>query len=99
LARLVFAAGNTQLPPDGQQQIRGLVSRLLDTNDRVQLVAYASGPADRPSESRRTSLSRALAVRALMIEEGVRSTRIDVRALGSPEDGPNDRVDVILLTQ
>jgi outer membrane protein OmpA-like peptidoglycan-associated protein len=99
LARFTFAPGVTQLGADGQQQLRTLVSRMLDTNDRVQLVAHATGPADRPSDARRTSLSRALAVRAFMIEEGIRSTRIDVRALGSPEDTPADRVDVILLTQ
>jgi outer membrane protein OmpA-like peptidoglycan-associated protein len=42
------------------------------------------------------SLSRALAVRAFLIEQGVRSTRMDVRALGDKvPDGPVDRVDVL----
>ena len=42
------------------------------------------------------SLSRALAVRAYLIDQGVRSTRMDVRALGSKVgDGPADRVDVL----
>ena len=44
------------------------------------------------------SLSRALAVRSYLIEQGIRSTRIDVRALGLAGDsGPLDRVDVVLL--
>ena len=41
---------------------------------------------------------RALAVRAFLIERGVRSTRIDVRAMGKQsEGGPSERVDVVLV--
>ncbi len=48
-----------------------------------------------PSKARRLSLSRALAVRAFLIDQGVRSTRMDVRALGDKvQDGPSDRVDI-----
>ncbi len=64
---------------------------------RVQVKAYASGAGGSASAARRLSLSRALAVRAFLINQGIRSTRIDVRALGSrAEGGPPDRVDVIL---
>lgn len=57
--------------------------------------AYAAGTAEAASKARRTSLSRALAVRTFLIENGVRSTRIDVRALGNKaEGGPPDRVDI-----
>jgi outer membrane protein OmpA-like peptidoglycan-associated protein len=42
------------------------------------------------------SLSRALAVRSYLIKAGVRSTRMDVRALGNNVQGsPADRVDII----
>jgi len=63
---------------------------------RITVTAYAGGdPAD-PSRARRTSLSRALAVRSALMEAGIRSTRIDVRALGlAAGDGPPDRVDVV----
>ena len=44
------------------------------------------------------SLSRPLAVRAFLIEQDVRSTRIDVRALGVASDtGPPGRVDLVYL--
>ena len=60
------------------------------------MVATAAGSADDPSTPRRLSLSRALAARAVLITEGIASTRIYVRALGAsgPPDGPPDRVDV-----
>ena len=54
-------------------------------------VSFADGA------TRRLSLSRALAVRTFLIDNGVRSTRIDVRALGDKApDEPANRVDVSL---
>lgn len=67
---------------------------------RLRLLAYAGGATQTPSQARRLSLSRALAVRAYLIEKGIRSTRIDVRALGNKsEGGPPDRVDIIITTR
>jgi len=70
-----------------------------DEQLRVQLVAYASGSADQASQARRVSLSRAIGVRAYLIEQGIKSARIDVRALGNRTDigGPPDRVDVVAI--
>jgi outer membrane protein OmpA-like peptidoglycan-associated protein len=68
---------------------------------RVQLVAHATGTADQAMEARRLSLARAVAVRAYLIEKGVRSLRMDVRALGNrADDGPaTDQVDLLLISQ
>lgn len=67
-----------------------------DPGLRVQLHGYATGPVESPSQARRLSLFRALSVRTFLMKKGVRSTRIDVRALGSKDDdGPKDRVDVL----
>jgi outer membrane protein OmpA-like peptidoglycan-associated protein len=67
-----------------------------NTTLRIQILAYAKSNADGTSRARRLSLSRALAVRAYLIEREVRSTRMNVRALGDKfEDGPADRVDIL----
>lgn len=69
---------------------------------RLQVVAYASSQDKNTSAARRLSLSRALAVRSYLIDKGIRSTRIDVRAMGTPEgagSGPADRVDLVLVSQ
>ena len=59
------------------------------------MAAYAAGSPEDPSTPRRLSLARALAARAVLINEGIASTRIYVRALGSAaDDGPADRVDL-----
>lgn len=64
---------------------------------RVQLEAYGGTPGDKSSDARRLSLKRALAVRQLLIDDGVPSARIDVRAMGGVDDkGPVDRVDVFV---
>ncbi len=71
-----------------------------DDNIRIQLLAYASGTPETASRARRMSLSRALAVRSYLIKQGVRSTRMDVRALGNNVEGsPADRVDIVPKAQ
>jgi outer membrane protein OmpA-like peptidoglycan-associated protein len=60
--------------------------------------AFAAGTPEDPSTARRVALSRALAVRSVLIAEGVPSARIYVKALGASSptaaEGPADRVDV-----
>ncbi|MBU6299026.1 MAG: OmpA family protein, partial [Alphaproteobacteria bacterium] len=64
---------------------------------RVQLIAYGGPRGEKTSDTRRLSLRRALIVRQLLIDDGVPSERIDVRAMGGVDDnGPTDRVDVFL---
>ena len=63
----------------------------------MQLLAFGGPPGEKSSNTRRLSLKRALVVRQILIDDGVPSERIDVRALGgTDDDGPPDRVDVFL---
>lgn len=96
-----FAEGASELTPEARSSLDVLAERLRgDESLRVQLLAYAVAIDDNTSRARRMSLSRALAVRAYLIEKGVRSTRMDVRALGSNVEGePADKVDIIPQVQ
>jgi outer membrane protein OmpA-like peptidoglycan-associated protein len=97
-----FAPGATELPPGGQPVLDALAVRLLANDSlRVQLIAHATGGTDEAMEARRVSLARAVAVRAYLIGKGVRSLRMDVRALGNhPGEGPvADEVDLLVVTQ
>lgn len=68
-----------------------------DEGRRLEIRAYAAGTPDLAAHARRLSLDRALSVRAYLIDRGIASARIDVRALGNTApDGPADRVDVFL---
>jgi len=95
---LLFDAGSAKLKREATRKLKS-VSEAMAKDDklRLQLLAYAGGSSQAASKSRRLSLSRALAARSYLIGQGVRSTRIDVRALGNKtEGGPPDRIDVIV---
>ncbi len=95
---LAFESGKSDLPA-GNAQLEALAKQLAGSEDRIQIRAYASASgSDAASGARRLSLSRALAVRSYLIDRGIRSTRIDVRALGVPTDGgAADRVEIATL--
>lgn len=66
-----------------------------DPDLRLELLAYASAENGSTSNARRLSLSRALAVRAYLIDRGIKTVRFIVRAQGDRFDsGPADRVDL-----
>jgi|HubBroStandDraft_1064217.scaffolds.fasta_scaffold11587_2 outer membrane protein OmpA-like peptidoglycan-associated protein len=98
--RLLFATGAVDLP-DGDKPKLDTVVEWLDTNQqaRIEVVAYAAGSAEQANDARRTSLTRALAVRKYLADHGVATTRMEVRALGnhSAEGDPPDRVDIAPL--
>jgi len=97
--RITFAADQTELNPATAAAIDSIVQNAqASANSSFNVVAYAAGTPDDLSTARRLSLARALAVRSALIADGVGSSRIYVRALGSQtSDGPPDRVDVTLL--
>ena len=94
--RVSFSQDQTKLPVDAKKPLILLAESMKGTvNQRLQLMAYAGGPSLSSSMARRMSLSRALAIRSFLIEKGVRSTRIDVRALGNKTtEKPLNRVDL-----
>jgi outer membrane protein OmpA-like peptidoglycan-associated protein len=99
--QIIFAPGSAKLEGAGKATLAAIAKSLAqDPTRRVELRAYAKGTADNPSQARRLSLSRALAIRSALIAEGVKPTRIDVRALGNrvPSGVPN-RVDLSVFTR
>ena len=98
--RVTFGPDRQDLNPATEAALREL-ARSLRANDQanVNVYAYAAGTAEDPSTARRLSLGRALAARAVLITEGIASTRIYPRALGSAGgETDRDRVDVVAGT-
>jgi outer membrane protein OmpA-like peptidoglycan-associated protein len=98
---ILFEQGATNPSPvqfDGVKILASDLNAALEAGAaRIQLEAYGGAPGDKSSDARRLSLKRALAVRQLLIDDGVPSNRIDVRAMGGIDDkGPVDRVDVFV---
>lgn len=74
-----------------------LNAAMTSASSRVQIQAYGGNRGDKGSDARRLSLKRALAIRQVLIDNGVPPDRIDVRAMGGVDDtGPADRVDVFV---
>lgn len=97
--RVTFGAGQADLSPASAAAIKGVVETApAGGNTTFNVVAYAAGTPEDPSTARRLSLSRALAVRSVLMANGVSSSRIYVRALGAVAgDEPPDRVDLAVM--
>jgi outer membrane protein OmpA-like peptidoglycan-associated protein len=98
---VVFGATSDKLPDAARPELEKLAQRMgKDETLSLQLLAYAEGDEANASKARRLSLSRALDVRKFLMELGVRSARIEVRALGNKsESGPTDRVDAVVVAR
>ncbi len=94
-----FSATSTKVSASMKPKLKTLAANFKGKSDqRLQLKSYAGGKDISPSKARRLSLSRALSVRSYLISTGVRSTRIDVRALGNKTtEQPINRVDVTIV--
>lgn len=95
----MFKPTETALPLTMKDEMDKVVARLkADESTRVNIVSYASAAADQASTARRVSLSRALAVRAYLIDNGVNNMRINVQAEGDKNNGgAPDRVDLFYV--
>lgn len=95
---VLFAVESEHLPDTARGDLEKMAQKMeRDEGLTLQLLAYAAGDEANASKARRLSLTRALKVRTYLMELGVRSTRIEVRALGNKvEGGPADRVDLVL---
>ena len=93
---LTFKQGDAKLSNQAKKTLDTLLKKLkIKPNYRLQIKAYAGEPSLSASNARRLSLSRALSVRSHLIKNGIRSTRIDVRALGNKTSvGEPNRVDL-----
>lgn len=96
--RILYPEEVMDLPETAKPGLDKLAAWLRQNPDvRVQIVGYASETTTAGNQARRTSLYRTLAVRKYLVENGVLSTRMDVRALGAGTDQlPRDRVEISL---
>ncbi|NFV80303.1 OmpA family protein [Magnetospirillum aberrantis] len=97
-----FSVESARLSDASRGELDLLAKRMLkDEGLGLQLMAYADGDDASASKARRLSLSRALEVRKYLMDKGLRSTRIEVRALGNKFEGSGspDRVDAVLVNR
>ena len=96
LASIAFAPQSVELDQTGRRGLSAVAARVAKNRERrIVIVAYAGSDGAQMS-ARRISLGRAISVRSFLIEHGVESHRMIVRALGKPQQtGAADRVDIL----
>lgn len=95
--RVLFEKGSSELDETARAELLALARYLTGgEGNRVELRAHSHAGEGTDSEARWLSLSRALAVRAFLVDKGVPIDRLHLRPLGSEyTDGPPDRVDIL----
>ncbi len=103
--RITFGSDSADVNAETDAALHGVATMLkAEPNVTAEVDAFAAGTEDDPSSPRRVSLARALAARAVLINDGIASTRIYARALGASAapasdtepQGPPDRVDIVM---
>ncbi len=99
--RVTFGVGRSDMTPATADAVRTL-ARGGGKTTTFNVIGLAGASGDDQSAPRRLALARGLAIRALLINEGVASTRIYVRALGNNAEAIGtavpDRADIALGT-
>lgn len=98
---IAFASADVTLDAQMHQEI-DRVANMLGNNEssRLLIKGYASGTNANRATARRLSVSRALAVRAYLMDKGIKPSRVDVRGLGNESSNQSaslDRVDLVLV--
>ncbi len=100
LVTLPFTAGEEKLGTEAQKALEQDILPLLRSHPRwrIQIQSYASKTGEGLQDDRRTALSRALAIRSYLLDNGIEARRMDVRALGmKTERRPLDRADLVFF--
>ncbi|MXV43656.1 hypothetical protein GS501_01020 [Saccharibacter sp. 17.LH.SD] len=96
--RIIFDTNTADMNDDTIKAIQQFGAReASQTEHRLVLHSYATLPGDDLSMPRRVALARALAVRSLLMQSGIASTRIYPIAQGRPDAArhdPADRLDI-----
>jgi len=96
LLRVSFAPEEATLSPAARTQLVQFATEFKRSMGRIELQAFAGDAGSVTSTQRRISLKRALAVRQVLLEQGVIAERMDVKALGGATGNtPLDRVDIL----
>jgi len=94
-----FLETETELPLSSTDNLKGVIVKMNNApNTRFNIAAYASGNKEQAADARRISLSRALAVKKFLENNGVKKESINVQAMGnrSESGSDSDRVDVYI---
>lgn len=82
-ASITYKKGKADLSKDDKASLSEIAEQVKQSQGNVRIAAYASGSAEESSVAKRTSLTRALNIRAYLIDKGVNPQSITTQALGN----------------
>ena len=99
--RIIFAADSADLTDEGRRAIGDIAALLAaDKGKKISIRAHANSRKGGAGAARRLSFSRAIAIRAALIDKGVLSTRMHLWARGDRDKvTPRDLVEIRLIDQ
>ena len=103
LATIIFQPGDTALPSDPKikESLSNIAKNYKNTKKgHLSIISYAGNNSAQMDSARRISLHRAIAVRKELIDNGVESIYINVRAMGGTKlDNSFDNQDIIIIKE
>lgn len=97
MLRIVFKETETDIPVSLEGRLYKLSKEVKAKPElRLRIEGYAGGSDQQAVTARNVSLSRVIAVRNFLMDNGIDALRIDVKAMGnqSPPGNPENYVDI-----
>ncbi|HEX2752626.1 MAG TPA: OmpA family protein [Alphaproteobacteria bacterium] len=96
---LEFDRTTENLNTAAQSKLKNIIDHMkADTAAKLQVRAYATGDDGSKASARSKSLTRATEVRSFLMDNGIKPTRVIVRALGQETDRkPLDRIELTFV--
>lgn len=95
--QVVYGRDDTSIPESMKSSLKGIADKAKTDKKRMVITAYASGKKEEAKAANMISLSRALALRAFLIESGLPQDKIIVKAKGIDNPGgASDRAEITL---
>lgn len=96
LLSLTFAATENEVPVSGQKQLAALATKLIASNQAVEIEPYVKGASDQDMVANRIATSRAFSVRTFLIDKGVKAENLVIgkRRINSDKNAI-EKVDIV----
>lgn len=96
LVSIEYPQQETQVPVTMQKKLSELSKDLIQKDQSIRILGIAGGTADTALAARRAAYSRAMLVRAFLIDKGMNHFNINISTRPAGEGEKSERVDVVV---
>jgi len=95
LLSIEYPKQETQVPVSNQKELKDLAKKIVASGQAVRILGIAGGEADQALAARRAAYSRAMLVRAYLIDNGVSHFNININTRPAEGKEATERVDIV----